>query len=79
MVFVPTLVQGARHPDIVNGQQPEVTPRREQVVIMEEDNIRSDPDPVYTISNDIRLQQTRLHGEETQSYSRWGSQFCFNV
>jgi len=72
LVFCPTLLQGARHPDIVNGQHPEVTPRREQVVIMEEDDLRSDPDPVYTISNDIRLQQTRLHGEETQSYSRVG-------
>ena len=79
-VFVPTLLQGARHPDMgatVSGQQ-QVSPWREQVVIMEEDDqeeddTRSGPDldPVYTISNDLRLQQTRIHGGESQSYSKY--------
>lgn len=50
--------------------------RREQVVIMEEDDQDLDqdvrnvpqPDPVYTISNDLRLQQTRVHQMESQAH-----------
>ena len=57
-------LQAARTP----GFTPSDAPRREQVVIID-DVVEGErePDPVYTISNDLRLQQVY---RDNQAYSR---------